>query len=65
MGMNTVTMRNVMTDTLVGAGYGELEGRQVRNIVHEAVDHVPDEMLDEYLADARTRWAEVTVTKEE
>ena len=32
-------------------------------VVHEAVDpRVPDDQLDSYLADARTRWAEVTST---
>lgn len=27
---------------------------------HEAVDYVPEEQLTAYVADARTRWAEVT-----
>ena len=32
-------------------------------VVHEAVDpHVPADQIDSYLADARTRWAEVTST---
>lgn len=31
---------------------------------HEAVDHVPVEQLDAYLADARTRWASVETEPE-
>lgn len=32
--------------------------------VEEACDpHVPEHMLDAYLTDARTRWADVTVTR--
>lgn len=30
----------------------------------EAVDHVPDEQLTAYVADARVRWQTVTVTPE-
>ena len=34
------------------------------SIIHEAVDpHVPEADLPAYLADARTRWAEVTHTE--
>ena len=32
--------------------------------IEEACDpHVPEHMLDAYLTDARTRWADVTVTR--
>ena len=32
-------------------------------IIHEAVDpRVPDDQIETYLTDARTRWAEVTST---
>lgn len=40
-----------------------LPGPDGSTVVHEAVDpRVPDDQLDSYLADARTRWAEVTST---
>ena len=40
-----------------------LTGPDGSTVVHEAVDlHVPDDQLDTYLTDARTRWAEVTST---
>lgn len=32
--------------------------------VHEATDYVNPELLDAYVADARTRWAEVEVSDE-
>ena len=49
------THRVVMRSTLTGPGGAP--------VVHEAVDpRVPDDQLDSYLADARTRWAEVTST---
>lgn len=31
---------------------------------HEAIDHVPDEQVDAYVADARTRWTSVEATHE-
>jgi hypothetical protein len=30
---------------------------------HEAVDLVPEEILEDYVADARTRWAVVEVSE--
>ena len=49
------THRVVMRSTLTGP-----DGAPV---VHEAVDpRVPDDQLETYLTDARTRWAEVTST---
>ena len=30
---------------------------------HEAVDYVPIDILDGYVQDARTRWADVTVSE--
>lgn len=54
--MPAVTHRVVMRSTLPGP-----DGSPV---THEAVDpHVPDADLASYLADARTRWAEVTHTE--
>lgn len=32
---------------------------------HEAVDYVPDDILDAYVADARTRWQSVDVSDDE
>ena len=53
--MYTVTMRNtVVSETDSGTLKQEFK----------AVDHVPDEMLDDYVADAKTRWSEVIVEKE-
>jgi hypothetical protein len=31
---------------------------------HEAVDYVPQSILESYVADARTRWPQVTVSSE-
>ena len=31
---------------------------------HQAVDYVPEDILDAYVADARTRWQSVTVSDE-
>lgn len=49
------THRVVIRATLSGPGGAP--------VVHEAVDpRAPDDQIDSYLADARTRWAEVTST---
>jgi len=32
--------------------------------MHQAVDYVPDEILDGYVTDARTKWAHVEVSDE-
>ena len=40
-----------------------LPGPDGSTVVHEAVDpRVPDDQIETYLTDARTRWAEVTST---
>jgi hypothetical protein len=49
-----VTMRNF-------TGFDPVSGQALS---HEAVDHVPQEILDAYTADARTRWGFVEVSKE-
>ena len=33
-------------------------------LTHEAVDHVPQSILDAYVADARARWQSVVVSDE-
>lgn len=33
-------------------------------MIHEAVDYVPEDDLERYVADARTRWATVEVSEE-
>jgi len=51
-----VTMRNFVTTV------GEDGVPQVH--VHEAIDYVPPDILDAYVADARTRWQAVSVSEE-
>jgi hypothetical protein len=55
MAKRQVTMTNV-----IYAGRDE-DGRDLFHR-HEAVDRVPVEDLDAYVADARTRWASVVVS---
>ena len=51
-----VTMRGI-TSTL-------LPGGKIHTLEHQAVDYVPVEMLDAYVADAQTRWQLVEVGDE-
>ena len=53
-----VTMRNYVAKPPLKPG-----GRPVVE-THEAVDYVNPELLDAYVADARTRWAHVEVSDE-
>lgn len=39
-------------------------GPEGTTLTHEAVDYVPVEILDSYVADARTRWQAVEVSDE-
>lgn len=36
----------------------------VGGFTHQATDYVPEEDLESYVADARTRWADVVVSAE-
>lgn len=51
-----VTMRAAVT-TFTAEGVATTQ-------VHEAVDYVPANQVDQYTADARTRWQSVTVGNE-
>jgi hypothetical protein len=51
-----VTMRNFIT-TVDEEGQPQIH-------THEASDYVPPDILDAYVADARTRWQSVTVSEE-
>lgn len=51
-----VTMRNFVT-TVDEDGVPQVH-------THEAADYVPPDILDAYVADARTRWQAVTVSEQ-
>ncbi len=46
--------------TMASAQLGP-DGETIR---HEAIDYVPQSILDAYTADARTRWQSVTISDE-
>ena len=53
---------NIVGSFIIGF-FATLTGPDGAPVVHEAVDpRVPDDQLDTYLTDARTRWAEATST---
>jgi hypothetical protein len=56
-----VTKRRVVMKNVIPAGFND-KGKPVFHI-HEATDDVPVDDLDAYVADARTRWQSVKVTR--
>lgn len=58
-----VDKRRVTMRTYVARPPAE-EGGQPQIDLHEAVDYVRPDFLDAYVADAKTRWQEVTVSDE-
>jgi hypothetical protein len=55
-----ITKRRVTMTTLINVD----TPKGVEAHKHEAVDYVPLEILDAYVADAKTRWQQVTVSEE-
>jgi hypothetical protein len=55
-----VDKRKVTMRSIIPAGF-DTKGKP-RVHVHEAVDYVRPDILDAYVADARTRWQDVTVS---
>jgi len=61
--MPEITKRKVTMRSVSLSGTTNNKG-EPEYIIHEAVDYVRPDHLDAYVADARTRWQSVTVSKE-